>query len=120
MESLAITKYIRKSPDKIRYIANEVRGLVVSDAVSRLEHMPNDGAFWIRKTILSASANATVKNPDVNTDSLTVKTICVDQGPSFKRIRPRARGRADRIIKRSAHIRVVLTDGKEDKKEGGK
>lgn len=110
MESRAVTKYIRRSPKKIRGIANEVRGMVVSDAVSYLEHLPNMGALNLKKTILSASANAVVKNPDINTDQLVIKELLVDQGPTFKRIRPRARGRADRIIKRTAHISVVLTD----------
>lgn len=110
MESRAVTKYIRRSPKKIRGIANEVRGMVVSDAVSYLEHLPNMGALNLKKTILSASANAVVKNPDINTDQLVIKELLVDQGPTFKRVRPRARGRADRIIKRTAHISVVLTD----------
>jgi len=111
MESKAITKYVRRSPDKIRGIANEIRGMVVSDAVAYLEHLPNKGSVSLRKTILSASANAVVKNPDINTDNLMIKELLVDQGPSFKRIKPRARGRADRIVKRTAHIKVVLTDG---------
>ena len=110
MESKAVTKYIRRSPKKIRGIANEIRGMVVSDAIAHLEHMPNMGALNLKKTILSASANAVVKNPDLNTDQLYIKELLVDQGPSFKRIKPRARGRADRIVKRTSHISVTLTD----------
>lgn len=110
MESRAVTKYIRRSPKKIRGIADQVRGMVVSDAVSYLEHLPNMGALNLKKTILSASANAVMKNPDINTDQLVIAELCVDQGPSFKRVRPRARGRADRIVKKTSHISVVLSD----------
>jgi large subunit ribosomal protein L22 len=110
MESRAIAKYIRRSPKKIRYIANEVRNMLVSDAVAYLEHMPHMGAMNLRRVILSASANASVKNPDVSTDDLYIKEVVVGAGPVLKRISPRARGRADRMIKRTAHITVVLTD----------
>jgi len=110
MESKAVTKYIQRSPKKIRGIANEIRGMVVSDAIAHLEHIPNIGAFSLKKTILSASANAVMKNPDINTDQLFIKELLVDQGPGLKRIRPRARGRADRIVRRTSHISVTLAD----------
>ncbi|MCK4907590.1 MAG: 50S ribosomal protein L22 [Spirochaetes bacterium] len=115
MESVAIAKYIRRSPEKIRGIANNVRSMNVSDAVTYLEHLPNKGADNIRKVLLSASANAVVKNPDISTDNLFVKTITVDKGPFLKRVKPRARGRADRIHKRTAHLKVVLVDKLGDK-----
>ena len=118
MESRAVTKYIRRSPKKIRGIANEIRGMIVSDAVSYLEHVPNMGALNLRKTILSASANAAMKNPDINTDQLVIKELCVDQGPSFKRVKPRARGRADRIVKKTSHISVILSDDLKNKAAG--
>lgn len=118
MESIAKAKYIRRSPDKIRFIAKNLRNMVVSDAIAFLEHMPNKGAANLRKVILSASANAVVKNPDINTDDLLIKELFVDQGPTLKRIRPRARGRADRIHKRTSHITVVLTDEKTKAGEG--
>ena len=116
MESKAIARYIRRSPKKIRFIANEIRRMVVSDAVAYLEHMPHMGAFNLRKVILSASANASVKNPDLSTDDLVIKEVFVDAGPVLKRVLPRGRGRADRMIKRTAHITVVLSD--EVKKKG--
>lgn len=112
MESKAVAKYIRRSPLKIRPIADNIRKMVVSDAVNYLEHLPNKGALNLKKVILSASANATMMNPEINTDDLIIKELTVDQGPSLKRIKPRARGRADRIKKRTSHIKVVLTDEK--------
>jgi large subunit ribosomal protein L22 len=121
MESRAVAKYIRRSPKKIRFIANEVRDMVVSEAVALLEHLPNMGAVNLRRVILSASANASVKNPDLSTDDLFIKEVYVSGGPVLKRIRPRARGRADRMIKRTAHITVVLSDersGENKKKKG--
>jgi len=110
MESRAVAKYIRRSPKKIRSIADEVRNMLVSDAVAYLEHLPNMGAVNLRRVILSASANASVKDPDISTDSLYIKEVLVSAGPVLKRISPRARGRADRVLKRTAHISVVLTD----------
>jgi len=115
MESKAIAKYIRRSPKKIRFIANEVRDMVVSDAVAYLEHMPNMGAVNLRSVILSASANASVKNPDVSTDDLYIKEVYVGSGPVLKRVSPRARGRADRVLKRTSHITVVVSDEKKKK-----
>ena len=116
MESKAIARYIRRSPKKIRFIANEVRSMIVSDAVAYLEHLPNMGAGNLRRVILSASANASVKNPDVSTDDLFIKEVFVDPGPVLKRVRPRVRGRADRVLERTSHITVVLSD--EMKKKG--
>jgi len=116
MESKAIARYIRRSPKKIRFIANEVRDMVVSDAVAYLEHMPNMGAANLRRVILSASANASVKDPDVSTDDLYIKEVHVSAGPVLKRMRPRARGRGDKVLKRTAHITVVLSN--EVKKKG--
>ena len=116
MESRAIAKYIRRSPKKIRFIANEVREMVVSKAVAYLEHLPNMGAANLRRVILSASANASMKNPDVSTDDLYIKEVHVNAGPVLKRVSPRARGRADRLIKRTAHITVVVSDEIKKKK----
>ena len=110
MESYALTKYVRISPFKMRSIARQLRGQVVSNAIAVLEHMPNKGAMIIKKTVLSASSNAVVKNPDINTDDLVIKELLIDQGPILKRVKPRARGRADRIAKRTSHVKVVLTD----------
>jgi large subunit ribosomal protein L22 len=108
MQSSATIKYIRRSPDKIRGIARQLRTMVVSDALAALECLPQMGAGNLRKAILSAASAATVKDPDLNTDDLVISAVFVDQGPSFKRVMPRARGRADRIVKRTSHIKVVL------------
>jgi len=110
MDFKAKTKHIRRSPIKIRRIAKRVMGMVVSDAVAFLEHLPNEGALNLKKIILSASANAVAKNADITTDQLIIHSLVVNQGPSLKRIKPRARGSADRICKRTSHVEVVLRD----------
>jgi large subunit ribosomal protein L22 len=112
VESYALTKYVRISPLKMRSIARQLRGQVVSSAIAVLEHMPHKGATIIKKTVMSASSNAVVMNPDINTDDLFIKELLIDQGPVLKRVKPRARGRADRVAKRTSHVKVVLTDVK--------
>lgn len=109
MEARAVGKYIRISPQKARLVADVVRGMNVDQAITTLKFMPKKGAGILRKVIESAVANAT-QDDQVDVDNLFVKKIDVDGGPSLKRIRPRAMGRATRIIKRTSHITVVLDE----------
>jgi len=109
MEARAVGKYIRISPQKARLVADVVRGMGVDQAITTLRFMPKKGAGIILKVIESAVANATTDD-QADVDNLYVKTIVVDGGPSLKRIRPRAQGRATGIIKRSSHITVVLDE----------
>ncbi len=109
MEAKAVGKYIRISPQKARLVADVVRGMGVDQAVTTLRFMPKKGATILRKVIESALANAT-QDDHVDVDNLYVKKIVIDGGPSLKRIRPRAMGRATGIIKRSSHITVVLDE----------
>ncbi|MCB2215053.1 50S ribosomal protein L22 [Desulfofustis glycolicus] len=109
MEARAVGKYIRISPQKARLVADVVRGMNVDKAITTLKFMPKKGAAIIRQVIESAVANAT-QDDRVDVDSLFVKKIDIDGGPSLKRIMPRAQGRATRIIKRTSHITVVLDE----------
>jgi len=109
MEAKAVGKYIRISPQKARLVADVVRGMGVDKAITTLRFMPKKGAAIIQKVIESAVANAT-QDDQADVDNLFVKKILIDGGPTLKRIRPRAQGRATRIIKRTSHITVVLDE----------
>jgi len=109
MEARAVGRRIRISPQKARLVADVVRGMGVDKAITTLRFMPKKGASIIRKVIESAVANAT-QDDQIDVDNLYVKTVFIDGGPSFKRIRPRAMGRATSIIKRTSHITVVLDE----------
>lgn len=109
MEVRSIYKYARISPFKVREVTREIQGLPVSRALDVLSFTPKKAAFLIGKTLKSAVANAE-NNANLKVDGLVVKEAVVGEGPSFKRIMARARGSASRIIKRTSHIRIVLTD----------
>ena len=109
MEAKAVAKSIRISPQKARLIADLVRGREVESAINTLRFMPKKGARIIRKVIESAIANA-AQNDAIDVDTLYVKRIFVDGGPMLKRIRPRAMGRATKILKRTSHITVLLEE----------
>ena len=107
MEIKAIAKYIRLSPQKARLVADVVRGMGVEDALTTLRFMPKKGAGIIRKVLASAIANADQVDT-VDVDTLYVKQILIDGGPMLKRFSPRAQGRANRILKRSSYITVIV------------
>jgi len=109
MLALAKHKFARSSAQKTRLVADQVRGLSVEKALNVLTYSPKKAAELVRKVLLSAIANAE-HNEGADIDTLKVKTIFVDEGPSMKRIKPRAKGRADRIVKRTSHITVVVAD----------
>jgi large subunit ribosomal protein L22 len=102
----AILKNYRQSPRKVRLVADAVRGKKVADAITTLRFMPKKAAEPVKKLIESAFANA--KNSSVATESLIVKEISVNEGPTLKRTMPRARGSANLIRKRTSLISVVL------------
>lgn len=109
MESKAIARFIRVTPRKARLVVDVIRGKRVGDAVSMLTFMPQHASNVVLKLLKSAIANAEQKNiPDV--DRLKIKSAFVDQGPTMKRVSPRAMGRANIIKKRSSHITLVLGD----------
>jgi large subunit ribosomal protein L22 len=109
MEVRSIYKYARISAFKAREITREIQGLPVSAALDLLAFTPKKAAFLINKTLKSAIANAE-NNANLKPDGLVVKEAIVGEGPTFKRIMARARGSASRILKRTSHIRIVLTD----------
>ena len=116
MEVRSIYKYARISPFKVREVTREIQGLPVSAALDVLAFTPKKAAFLINKTLKSAIANAE-NNANLKADGLVVKEAVVGEGPTFKRMMTRARGSGARILKRTAHIRIVLTDEKPDAKQ---
>ncbi|MCK9297143.1 MAG: 50S ribosomal protein L22 [Desulfobulbaceae bacterium] len=109
MEAKAVVKNIRISPQKARLVADMIRGKQIDTALNTLKFTPKKGARILRKVVESAVANAS-QNEAIDVDTLFVKKIFIDGGPMLKRIRPRAMGRASRILKRSSHITVVLDE----------
>src|SRR5213596_568016 len=109
MEVRSIYKYARISPFKVREVTREIQGLPVSTALDVLAFTPKKAAFLIGKTLKSAIANAE-NNANLKPDGLVVKEAVVGEGPTFKRIMARARGSASRILKRTSHIRIVLSN----------
>jgi large subunit ribosomal protein L22 len=116
LEARAVEKYIRISPRKLRYVADMVRKKAVDEAVDLLTFTPQKGAVIVKKAIMSAVANAT-ENHKMDEDVLFISRILVNEGPTLKRFRPRARGRATRIRKRTSHLMVYVSDGKEEEAE---
>jgi large subunit ribosomal protein L22 len=109
MEVKSTYRYARISPFKVREVTREIQGLPVSAALDLLAFTPKKAAFLIGKTLKSAIANAE-NNANLKPDGLVVKEATVGEGPTLKRIMARARGSASRILKRTSHIRIVLTD----------
>lgn len=109
MEVKAVYKYARISAKKMRDIAQEIQGLSVSQATDILSYTPKKGAYLLNKTLKSALANAE-NNAELSVDTLVVKSVMVDEGPTMRGTMPRARGSANMIRKRTSHITVVLAD----------
>lgn len=109
MEVAAKLRGARLSAQKARLVADQVRGLPVEQALDILSFSPKKGAAIIKKVLESAIANAE-HNDGADIDELRVSTVFVDEAATMKRIKPRAKGRADRIFKRSCHITVKVAD----------
>ena len=109
MEAKAIAKYVRISPLKVNYICSEIQGKQVDEALSMLKFTPKKGAKVLEKVLNSAIANAE-NNLDLDRDNLYVKRAYANDGPHMKRFRPKARGMAYPILKRSSHIGVIVED----------
>ena len=110
METVAVAKYISMSPPKIRLVADLIRGKKVGDALNILSFTPKASAPLLSKVLKSAIANAGQKQ-GVDVDTLIVKNISVDEGPTMKRFRARAMGRGTRILKRTSHIKIIVEEG---------
>lgn len=109
MQTQAVLRFVRVSPQKARLVADQVRGLPVDKAINTLKFSNRKAADIIRKVLESAIANAE-NNLGADVDELKVSEIFVDGGPTMKRIKPRAKGRADRILKRTSHITIRVAD----------
>ncbi len=112
MEVKAVTRYARMSPQKLREVARQIQGLAASQAVAVLGMVSRKSARLVEKTLKSAIANA-VNNNKLKEENLTVKEAVAGAGPTLKRFTPKARGSAGPILKRTCHIRIVLTDNSE-------
>jgi large subunit ribosomal protein L22 len=112
MEARAQARYVRVTPMKARRVIDLIRGMNAADAQAVLRFAPQAASEPIGKVLDSAIANAT-NNHAMDARALFVSAAYVDEGPTMKRIRPRAQGRAYRIRKRSSHITVILSDGSE-------
>jgi large subunit ribosomal protein L22 len=115
MEARAQARYVRVTPMKARRVIDLIRGMNVTDAQAMLKFAPQAASEPIGKVLDSAVANAT-NNHAMDARSLVVSQAFVDEGPTMKRIRPRAQGRAYRIRKRSSHITVVVSDDNAEQK----
>lgn len=109
METAARLKYARISPQKCRLVADQVRGLPVEKALELLTFSPKKASEIVKKVLESAVANAE-HNEGADIDELKVSQIYIDQGPVLKRLRARAKGRANRILKRTSHVTVTVAD----------
>ncbi|MGL1861875.1 MAG: 50S ribosomal protein L22 [Pseudodesulfovibrio sp.] len=109
MEAKAVAKYIRVSPRKTRLVADNIRGKGVEDALNILRFTPKKAAKILSKVLFSAISNAE-QMPGVDVDNLIVDSVLVNEGPTWKRIQPRAMGRAYRIRKRTSHITIVVKE----------
>lgn len=109
MEVAAKLRGAQLSAQKARLVADQIRGKHVEEALDILAFSPKKGAAIVKKVLESAIANAE-HNEGADVDELSVSTIFVDEGLTMKRIRPRAKGRADRILKRTCHITVKVAD----------
>lgn len=107
LEVKAVARFVRISPQKVHKIVGAVKKMPVEDGLNRLHFMPQKAARLVEKVVQSAVANAEA-NHDLDVDTLIIRNITADQGPTLKRFKARARGRGTRILKRSSHITVIL------------
>jgi large subunit ribosomal protein L22 len=109
MQTTAKLRHARISAQKGRLVADQIRGLAVEQALDVLSFSNKKGAILVKKVLESAIANAE-HNEGADVDELKVAAVSVDEGPTMKRIRARAKGRASRILKRTSHINVTVAD----------
>lgn len=119
MESAAHAKFIRITPRKMRLVIDMIRGKTVKDAEDLLRFIPRGASTPIAKVLKSAKSNA-VNNFEMLEDELFVQSAFVNEGPTLKRIIPRARGRGDSLLKRTSHVTIIVSEVPENKRKGGK
>tara|TARA_Y100001970_G_scaffold223530_1_gene275218 strand:- start:418 stop:768 length:351 start_codon:yes stop_codon:yes gene_type:complete len=113
MEAIAKTRHIRQSAKKVRFVLTEVSNMPVDDALKKLAFINKKAAKTIYKTISSAASNYYQLDNENEGKKLFIKTAYVDEGPVMKRFRPAAMGRAVRILKRTSHLTIVVSDTKQ-------
>ena len=109
MEAKALARHIRIAPRKVRIVMDLIRGKNVGEAFAILKHVPKVGSEVLEKVLKSAVANAE-HNYDMNSDNLYISEAYVDPGPTLKRIHPRSRGQAFKILKRTSHISIIVKE----------
>lgn len=109
MQARAVARYVRIAPRKAQLVIDLIRGKAVGEAIAILRHTPKAASPVIEKVLNSAIANAE-QNHEMNAENLIVSEVFVDQGPTIKRFRPRAMGRASKINKRTSHITLVVSE----------
>ena len=108
MEALAKTRHIRQSAKKIRFGIQMIKGMTAENAIRKLEFTNKKSAQLINKTIKAAVANLLNKDSQIDSGNILIKSIYADEGPTMKRFRPAAMGRATPIMKRTSHLTVVV------------
>lgn len=106
----ALVKNLPISAKKVRPLADNIRKMSYSEAIAVLRVLPHKGARFLKKVISSAASNAMYQNKNLEEETVLIKTIMINEGPSQKRVWARGRGRADRLIKRSCHIFVEVDE----------
>jgi large subunit ribosomal protein L22 len=119
MEARAKARYVRVTPRKARRVVDMIRGLPADEAQAVLQFAPQAASEPVAKVLASAIANADQIGGRGDRDMLWVRRAWVDEGPTLKRFRPRAQGRGYRILKRTSHITVIVSDDAESKSSGG-
>jgi len=109
VETKAVAKYVRIAPRKVRVVMDLIRGKNVAEAFAILKFTPKAGAEVVEKVLRSAVANAE-NNFDMDVDKLYIKAAFADGGPTLKRIHPRSRGQAFKILKRTSHVTIVVDE----------
>jgi large subunit ribosomal protein L22 len=106
----AVAKFVLISPKKVRRVADNIRKKPYTEAIAVLENLPHKGAKLLGKVVQSAASNALYQNKNLDEDMLYVREVYIDEGPRMKRLLPRARGRADILLKRMSHITAVVDE----------
>ena len=112
MQAKAVARTVRIAPRKVRLVVDLIRGKQIGEAVAILIHTPKAASIVVEKLLKSAAANAE-HNYEMNIENLVISEVFVDEGPTLKRFRPRAMGRASAINKRTSHITLVVSEKKE-------
>ena len=112
MQAKAVARTVRIAPRKVRLVVDLIRGKQIGEAVAILNHTPKAASIVVEKLLKSAAANAE-HNYEMNIENLVISEVFVDEGPTLKRFRPRAMGRASAINKRTSHIPLVVSEKKE-------